>query len=190
MSDPHQRQLIRTAVVGMLANRTSAGGNVKPTTVRRYNAKRPGELPAIAVYTMTEDSDRDSATTAPRELARELEIEIAAAAICPADDPGAPLDALAQEIEAVIDADPYLGRTVGNLGALLVSSGVSFPDVDADPLIGIITLTYSATYYTSPAPQTNLDDFLRADVTTRIVGATDDNALHDEIVLQQEAPSP
>jgi len=84
----------------------------------------------------------------------------------------------------VIDADPYFGGTVGNHGAVLESTDVSFPDLKADPLIGIITLTYSATYYTSPAPGT-LDDLLRTGVTTRIGGAGADNAVSDLINVQE-----
>lgn len=186
MPDLHQRQLIRDAVKGQLANRTSAGARVGSTRLTPYNPKR-NELPAISIYTMSEQSDRDSLNGAPRELTRELTVEIAGAAVCDvnADDPAAPLDALAKEIEAVIDADPYLSGTVGDRGALLASTDVAFPDLKADPVVGIITITYSATYYTSPAPG-NLDDLLRTGVTTQIGGAGADNTVSD--LFNQETP--
>jgi hypothetical protein len=188
MSDPvpvpHQRELIRTAVVSLLTNRTGAGDRVQGTKLQPYSAKR-NELPAIAVYTVSEASDRDNAR-APRQLARELEVQIAAAAVLQTAtiDPGKPLDALAKQIEAVIDADPFLGGAVGDRGAVLESTEVSFPDLHADPVIGIITLTYSVTYYTSPEPA-NLDDFITAGATTQIAGAGADNAAHDLIVVQE-----
>jgi hypothetical protein len=47
-----------------------------------------------------------------------------------------------------------------------------------------VTLTYSVTYRTSPVAPT-LDDFTRAGVVHRPVGASDDNAAHDTFVVQE-----
>ncbi|HET7500650.1 MAG TPA: hypothetical protein VFK02_06585 [Kofleriaceae bacterium] len=175
----HPRKLVRDAIVAALAGKTSAGPRVQATRIDPY--KRT-ELPAISVYTLAEQVDSVSAATAPRELTRALTVEIAGwiahSAAHRIDDA---MDELATEIEAAMDADPYLGGAAGD--SLLESIDQSFQD-EGDPLIGVVVLTYSVTYRTDQG-QTAVDDFLTAGATTRIVGADDNNAIHDVIVVRE-----
>jgi hypothetical protein len=170
----HQRQVIRQAVISQLLGKTAAGARVTSTKVERH---KKGELPAISVYTLSESVD---AGARPRELSRELAVEVAAWAehseTYPIDNQ---LDDLAKQIEAAIDADPYLGDACGLYGAKLADTEVTIRD-EGDPLIGIIALTYTVPYVTSPdAPV--LDDFNTANATTQIVGAGSNNTVSDVI---------
>jgi hypothetical protein len=176
----HQRKLIRDATVALLANAgTAAGARVTPT---RVDAHKKNELPALSVYTLSEQTDADDGSTAPRELWRTLKLEIAGwvahSAALPADDA---LDALAEQIEAVMEEGRYLGGTASD--SILVSTEVSILS-DGDPLLGVITLTYEVSYFTSPAAPDNLDDFLRAGATAQVDGAAVDNAANDVIQVR------
>jgi len=176
----HQRKLIRDAAVALLANAgTAAGARVTPT---RIDPHKKNELPALSVYTLSEQTDPDDASTAPRELWRTLKLEIAGwvahSTAAPADDA---LDALAEQIEAAMDADRYLGNTASD--SILVGTEISILS-DGDPLVGVITLTYEVEYRTSPAAPDGLDDFLRAGATTQVGDATVDNAANDVIQVR------
>lgn len=183
----HPRKLIRQAVVAQLAGATAAGARVQGTRVEPH---RKSQLPAISVYTLREPVDLDaSAGTAPRELTRDVKVEIvgwvAHSDANPVDDA---MDDLAEQIEAAMDADPYLGGKAGDSVLEETVMQVLEDDGRSDPLIGIVTLTYSVTYRTSPAAPDDLDDFNRVGATHQIVGAGDDNAAHDEFVVQEPSP--
>lgn len=173
-----QRKIIRQAVARNLLNRTSAGGRVTTSRIEPY---RKLELPAVSVYTLSEQVD-SSARSGLREITREVKIEIAAwIAHGPARPLDDAMDDFADEIESVMDADPYFGGAAAD--SILESTEMSIQG-EGDTLLGIVTLTYLVTYRSSPG-SASLDDFLRADVTTQIVGADADNAAHDEIVVQE-----
>lgn len=179
----HQRRVIREAVVTILtAAATSAGARVSKT---RVDPHKKTELPALSVYTLSETTDPDSENTAPRELLRTLKLEIAGwvghTTALPVDDA---LDALAEQIEAAMDADPYLGGAAGD--SILEATEITIKEDDrGDPLVGIITLTYSITYRTFVDTTVAADAFERGAVTTRIVGAGVDNAANDVIEVPQ-----
>lgn len=174
----HPRKLIRDAVVANLTNRTSAGTNVYTFRPREFRPKN--EYPALLVVVTGEQVTDASATTAPRELTREVEIAITARVLhsdsFPVDDA---MDAISEEIENVINADRHLGDTASDCILKGTEFSVSDP-TENSPITGEVMLSYSATYYTSSASGT-LDDFLRADVTTKFVGSDDDNAPTDAI---------
>ena len=184
----HPRKLIRHAVVAQLTNATAAGDRVQPTRVEPH---RKRNLPAISVYTMHEPVDDASSKTSPRELTREPRVEIAAWVVhseaLPVDDA---MDDLAEQIEAAMDADRFIGGAAG--GSVLEETVMQVVDEDEngrpiDPILGIVTLTYAVTYRTTPATGP-LDEFRRANVTTQIPGVGADNAVHDQFDLQQETP--
>ena len=176
----HPRKIIRDAAVALLANAgTAAGKRVTPT---RIDPHKRAELPALSVYTLSEQTDAEDADTAPRELWRTLKLEIAGwvahSAALPADDA---LDDLAEQIETAMEADRYLGGAAGE--SILASTEITIRD-DGDPLVGIITLTYDVLYRTSPAAPDNLDDFLRAGATTKLGDVTVDNAANNVIQVR------
>jgi hypothetical protein len=181
----HPRELVREAVVTLLTNATSAGARV---TATRVETLLPSELPSISVYTPSERVRQDSGDTAPRELTRDVKVDIRAwvlhTAAIPADNA---MDAIAEQIETAMDADRYLGGAAGD--AVLENTETDVVQQEGvDPLVGVITLTYSVTYRTVPAVGT-FDDFLNASSTTEIVGGVPDTApTSDEFVVQEIAP--
>lgn len=162
---PHQREVIRKKVRDVLiAAATSAGSRVYAT---RVLSLRGVELPAIAVYTLDEDSAPDE--SAPRELKREIPVRIEGYVKAVPDVVGGltvvddTMDALALQIETAMHADPFLASEVGDKGATLVSTECEVIQ-DGDRLIGLVALTYATTYFTlAPAAPTALDDFERVD---------------------------
>lgn len=107
----HPRELIRQAVVATLvAANTAAGARVKST---RIEPIKKSQLPAIAVYTLSEDTQTDTEHFAPRELTRDLKLEIAAWVehkdSYPVDDA---MDDIAAQIEAAMDANRYIAAAL------------------------------------------------------------------------------
>ena len=180
----HQRRIIRDAIAAQLIGKTAAGPRV---TRARVDPHQRRLLPAISVYTPSESVDPDSMTRRPRELTRELAVEIVGwVAHSEANPAIEALDDLAEQIEAVIDIDPYLGGAAGLGGAVLQSTEVKIEGEDnSDLLVGVVVLTYTVPYVTSPAATAELAEFLRAGVTTVVDGATVDNAANDVIEVRQ-----
>jgi hypothetical protein len=181
----HPRKLIRQAAVAVTTNATVAGARVYGTRVAPI---RKTGLPAIAVYTEDEEVDQDSATTAPRELKRNLDLVfeafVAHTDALAVDDA---MDDIAEQIEAAMDANRYLNGTAGE--SILVRTETGIADGSADPLIGVAKLTYAVTYRTSPAVVGgNLADFTDANVTTNVVGGVADTVPAVDDFNPQEAP--
>jgi hypothetical protein len=180
----HQRKLIRDNRVAALKNATAAGMRVFPT---RLDPLKPTELPAISVYTLSEETDEASADTAPREIKRTLELEVR---LWVAHSDGVHLDdavdALAEQVEAVMDADRYFGGTVSDSYLKKVEMEV---DEDTDPLIGVARMFYAATYRTSPAAPGGLDDFKTVDAKYQLVGGVADTVpAEDTFTVQETTP--
>lgn len=181
----HPRKVIRHAVRDLLVGVTAAGARVTATRVEPH---RKGELPAISVYTLREPVEEASVTTAPRELTRDVKVEItgwvAHSDAVPVDDA---MDDLAEQIEAAMDAD----RFVGDLAAESVLEGTEMQVLDeggADPLVGVIKLTYSVTYRTSPADPADPDDLISVGTTHELVGGVADTVPAENLTTVQEAP--
>ncbi|HEY6038260.1 MAG TPA: hypothetical protein VIV58_28455 [Kofleriaceae bacterium] len=107
----HQRKLIRNAVAALLVSaNTAAGARVKAT---RVEPNREQELPAISVYTLSDETDRASADTAPIELTRELKLEIACEVkhtdAYPVDDR---MDDIAEQVEAAMASDYWITQAL------------------------------------------------------------------------------
>jgi hypothetical protein len=185
---PHQRKVIRDAIRALLVGQTVADDRVTATRVLPY---RRSELPAISIYTLDETVHAESRTTAPRELSRELRLEIAGWVAHGAGMDDA-MDALALEIETAMHADPYFGDAAADSILETTTMGVRG---EGDSLTGLVTLTYAVTYQ-SPAPEapTDLDDFLTAHVTHNLANAVhEDDQAHDHVIVQvveEEAPPP
>lgn len=174
----HPRKRIRDAVVATLKERTSAGTRVDTTRLDPYPRN---ELPGISVYTPDEQVD-PNVESAPRELLRVVRVAIAGfvagSRSFPLDDA---MDALAEEIEVAMDGDRFLSGAAYD--AVLESTDMATLG-EGDPRIGIVTLTYSVEYHTTPAAGTE-DDFQRAGATTQMPGAPAANAPTDLITVQE-----
>lgn len=185
---PHPRKVIRHAVVALLkAAQTSAGDRIYPNRVLPVGRK---QVPAILVRNGEEPVDPASSVTVPRELTRNLSLEIVA--LCGVEeDADDTLDDLALEIETAMHADPFLRDEEGRARCSdLILSDTSEPDIDrdGDRLIGGIALTYTVTYQTlAPESPTELDDFLTAHVTHKVTGPDmpDDDDAEDEFSVQE-----
>lgn len=181
----HPRQLIRDAARATLAGATVAEGRVTSTRVEPLRSSIG--LPAISVYTLTESVDADSVTTATRELTREVDLEIVGWIVVPspdeaAGDPGRIVDDFAEEIEAAMSGNRYLSDTAGE--CILSGTTVSILQ-DGDPLIAILTMTYTATYRTE-LPLADLPAFFVADTTTKIDASSVENAAHDHLIVRED----
>lgn len=141
----HERADIRDAVVTLLTGHTSAGARVFRS---RTGPLREAEIPCICVFVDGEVVDQVFAQSAPRVLSRELTLAVEGwAKVASGGDLDAAMDTLATEIEAAMDADPYFG------GAAFYSylSGTDFAvKMDGAQPIGVVHLSYTVTYRTTP----------------------------------------
>lgn len=171
----HPRQIIRDAVVAALTNATSAGPRVKATRVEPMgvliSASRGSGLPAIGVYTPTDNVDPNAALYKPLELWHNLELHVVAWVV---DTTAVPvenaMDAIAKQIEAAMNVDRFFGGACGGTVGSILSSTETGVNDDGDPLIGVVKLTYRCEYADNQAPATGLTDYLRTHTTTDIDG--------------------
>jgi hypothetical protein len=166
----HQRKIIRDAVRDRLLNATSAEDRVYRGRVIPLNPD--DELPALVIYGKTEPVDPDSKNTAPRELARTLQVAIEAYAELGDDEAEAEdaADALALEVERVMHADPHLGGACSDSVLSNTDLGTA---VTGERAAAVASLTYSVTYYTyaPEAEDVKLDDLGTVDTKTSLGGA-------------------
>jgi hypothetical protein len=177
----HQRKIIRHAVAKLLIGKTAAAERVYRTRVEPLKK----QLPAVSVYTLSEPVEVESLDVEPRELKRELKLDITAwvahSEANPADDQ---MDDIAEQIEAVMDANRFIDFQAAD--SVLENTEITVLD-DGDPMVGVITMTYSVSYRTEPTVE-NLDDFNRVATTTLVVGgAPDHQPVHDSFVVQEPA---
>jgi hypothetical protein len=136
----HERKLIRDAVVAALkAANTSAGQRVYPTRAR---PNTDVELPVINVYTLSEQTEPETANSAPRFLLRyvDLVVEAYVKAVDNVDDV---IDAIALEIETAMDADDSFGGAVGWSWPSETQTQVEFTDAQ----IGTLQMVYHCEYH-------------------------------------------
>lgn len=181
---PHQRKIIRHAVVAALVNATAAGGRVKAT---RVDPHKKGGLPAISVYTSSEAVEE--ANAAPLELTRDVALEVvgwvADSDAVPVDDA---MDDIAEQIETVLSANRYLDGEAADMVLQSTVMQVREENGGSDPLIGVVVLTYSVTYRTSPPPPPDLVDFLSVNAMHRILGAVEANQANDQFNVKEPTP--
>lgn len=136
----HVRQQIRDAVVTRVTGLTTTGINVFNSRVYSLADEK---LPALAVYTKSEDS---GIATMGRKMDRNLDIVIEGYAKG-ADALGNTLDTIAAEVEAAIGTDGNLSG-LGKLNGLK-GTEVEFRGGEAEKPIGVVRLTYNIFYQTS-----------------------------------------
>jgi len=152
----HVRKQIRDQVVSVVTGLATTGSSVFAS--RRYPFQKH-ELPAIAVYAVSEDSDAENISSA-RHLERTAEIIIEGVA----QDNDAlddTLDAMAKEIETAIGA--AVTNKASSLRGLvrdmvLINSQMALqPDKTAEIKTGSIVLTYRVPYRTRLADPTTIN---------------------------------
>ncbi len=168
---PHERTLVRNAVVAQLMGETAAEDRV---TKSRIEPNAQAQLPAISVYSNDETSK--DGESSPRELERKVDVEVVgwvrAATGESIDDV---LDDLALEIETAMDSDRYLGATAGD--SVLVSTKVGLANTGDRPM-GAVVMTYRVTYRSDLRVDDASDVFDTASVNFSLgsAQATDDQA--------------
>lgn len=167
---PHQRTLIREAAIAALSGRTAAGTRVLDSPIDPH---RRGEVPAIGVYTPEDPVESETDDDAEQEHVLELKIGGWVKAV-PGATLAATLDALALEIETAMALDPHLGGTVSKCKLRVTRMGFAEDNGASDPVVGILTMQYVATYYSRAPEPAELDEFLRSRATFPVVGAVDD----------------
>ncbi len=163
-------------------NKTSVGENVSKNRLSPY---RTGELPAINIVNGSDDVEPESIDTSPRELSHDYVLAIHVR-VAVADESDNALDALAEEIEPLMHADPFFGEGVcGGKGSMLVGTTFNLsPEGELD--IGLMILRYGFEYQTqAPEAPTGMDDFNTAHSTINIANEVhEDEDAEDDIEVQ------
>lgn len=166
---PHQRRVIRDAVKTVLVNAgTSAADRVYTT---RLVPLRAAKLPALAIYTLEEDVDPQSAETAPRELKRHPRLVVEAIERIDADNIDDELDDLALAIEKAMATDETFGGTASD--CWLMKTEFDFGN-QGDLEIGVVRLIFHVTYFRH-APDAGdqvFDDLKTIDATYDVAAGT------------------
>lgn len=180
----HQRKIIRDKIVALLVDQTVAGARVYPA---RRLPNRKADLPALLVYAEDETVDPASHTTAPRELARELEVVIDGLVTANTElELEDAIDAIALEIETVMHADPFLGGTAADSALLGTVTDI---DIVGDRLVGLARLSYRVEYQTiAPEPPAALDDFTTVHATHNLGNQVHQNEDAEDEFTVQELP--
>ncbi len=167
MTEKHERQLIREAVVAQLKgpgnNRTAAGARVNKS---RMEPARSAHLPLISVYSADEITKEASAKSSPRVLERTPRIVIVGWVVANEEVDDA-ADALALEIETAMDIDPNFDGYA--FDSVYESTQVTI-DVTGERPMAAVALTYAITYETHRRIAAPTDVFDKAGVQTSIDG--------------------
>lgn len=129
----HPRALIRSAVVDALS------GLSVPVQASRATPLAAHEVPGCLVYARIDTPTYDLASAGdPRPVPRDVTVSIEACARSDDD-----VDAIAEEVETAIYADPDLAALLEDLrtGTTTLSA-----DGDADDLLVVAQMTFTATY--------------------------------------------
>ncbi len=167
----HQRQIIREAVRTALLNNTSVGTKVSKNRKLTY---REGQLPAIDLANSSDEVDSASADTAPLELFHTYSLDVRVR-VAVTDEADNAMDALAEEIEPLMHADPFFGGAAGGNGSRLTGTTFNI-GAEGELDIGLMVLKYDFQYYTEAQPVlSGLDTFNTAYSTINV-----DNAVHED----------
>lgn len=120
----HRRQRIRDAVVTKLTGLPLTGSRVYPTRARNLSAT---ELPALRVYTPSEAAERAGDHLFGAHMSHRVAVTVEVVAKA-ADDVEDTVDAICEQVEAVIEADPTLGAAV--VFCAYLSTETDFEDED------------------------------------------------------------
>lgn len=142
----HVRQQIRDAVVTRLTGLLTTAARVKAARLFPYS---DAELPALAIYTTSEEIDHDSDTMGGK-LTRTVELTVEGR-VKTAATPENTLDTIAAEVEAAIETDPTLTNLVEDM--FLDTTNIEI-DAGTETPVGVITLTFSVIYRTAATDPT------------------------------------
>jgi len=182
MTIKHQRQRIREAVATRLVCKTTAGARVFETRVIPF---RRLELPALAVYALSESSEDQQ--SAPRELKRTLSL-IIEAAVKSGDNVDDAMDMIALEVERAMHADETFGGLASD--SVLASTDLEVFE-EADQFVGLVKLQYEVTYYTAApdAADVPMDDLQTISARTNLGGAQHEGDQAQDLVrFVEETP--
>jgi len=173
----HQRKLIRDAIVAALVGETVAEDRVRST---RLTPWRKGGLPAISVYAVDEDVDPAKSDAAPRKLHRVVNMTIEGVlAETNEDQLDDALDALAEEIEVAMDADPYLGGVAAD--SMLLRTDLGTATLGERPH-GAVQLIYAVTFQTNVPEDGATEDLETASIKHDLGGTVHpDNQAEDKL---------
>lgn len=183
MGRDHQRKLIRRGIQALLkAGLTDAEDRVFTTRVFPFKST---QLPAIAIYAVSEATDAASAESAPRILERTVQIAIEGAVKFDQAKVDDLIDDLTLQIERAMDRD----QTFGNLccKSHLASTELDVQD-EGDRTFGVVRLTYDVLYLTdSPDPaDVELDVLNTIDIKTNVGGQVDPaDQAEDQVTVNQ-----
>jgi len=183
-----QRKLIRHAVVALLAGAgTAAGARVYASRIEPFKSI---QLPAFAVYTLTDEVDEDAESGLVETRVIEMDVDgwVAHKDSAPADDA---MDDLAEQAENAIIATISTGSMLGGLvtDIALVSTRMQLVAENglSDPTCGQVTLKYAVTYLRDlTATADDLDDFRTVDAKYDLVGGVVDTAIPEDTFTVQE----
>lgn len=136
----HPRQAIRERVRDLLKFKTSAEDRVFTS---REVPWRKIDLPGIAIYSLEETSEPAFSNTEPRIFERIVSLAVVGVVMV-SEDVDDRIDALALEIESVVNADPALGLSTV-VDSYLAATAVEIAEEQGRP-VGAVRLTYTVKY--------------------------------------------
>lgn len=181
--DEHPRTLLSEGLVALLINaNTAAGMRVDDTRVEPH---RKSQLPAAAVYILSEEVDKDAST--PLELTIKAKVEVALwASHSEALSCIKAVNRLAKQVQAAVVADPYIGGTASDTEYDGTTIEIVEDDGRSDPLVAVATLAYSATYRMSLAAAEPTDDFERVNATHKLTSGVPTTAPPSDLFTVEE----
>lgn len=168
----HPRQAIREAMIARLRSMIEPIGVVQSWNTNRFRPLwQDEELPAISVYTLTENAQEFS--KAPRELKRELEVavEIIAQGNARNDDT---LDSIALLVEDAVHSDETFG---GVCSDCLLTGSELIQQTEGEQITGAIVLRFAVTYYSEAPGDRLLPNYEGADFQVKPPTAVDEDAI-------------
>lgn len=181
----HPRIALRVAIKDQLLARPGVtaivGQRVMMSRYKDLVAER--ELPAVRIYTHSEEIEEDSWDTAPREYKRRLMCVVEALVRVPnkdADELADRLDALCWEVEKAMGADDTLNDTATDVN--LARSTIEV-EIEGENSLAIASMFYRVDYTTCPAIEPDeLENFDEAHVAFNLANEQDeDDQMRDEI---------
>jgi hypothetical protein len=184
------RLQIRDRAMDRLFGVTAAQDRVRANATRRQLERLLEAGPVVRVYLFQENGEKDGEQ--PHSSKRTLEMVVHLTALAD-DDVDSVLELLAWDVEARLFTDPLLngepadveGSTVDPVAALIEFARMTMaPDEESG--LAHMAVIYEVTYYTEQPSVGTLDDFVTADVTTRVEeGDEDTPPARDRITLPQ-----
>ena len=136
----HVRQQIRDRIITVVTGLSTTGSRVYNT--RLYTLLPADNLPALLVYTQSEDNERDFGS--PSTYRRNCMVSIEGVAMGNTTIENT-LDTIAAEVEDAIGADPTLNSKAIEIS--LTNTEIEFTSESEQP-IGMVRLNFNVLYFT------------------------------------------